>query len=329
MKVYISFHFDQNSFGGGNNFLKYLKKHFNKMGYSVDRAKKADIIIINSHHQIFYNIYLKFRFPNKLFIHRINGKLSKHRNKRHWDDLIKIQNKYISNATIYQSNWSKELWRGELRPPISVVIVNEADPDFFKCDTQKKLSGRINLIFASWSDNKNKGSEYLEWVIREKDNYNLNLQIVGNLEVNSKKDSKFAVTHNEMQTLYKKSDIFLFPAKDEACSNALIEAQACGLPILALNSGGNPELILDSGETFNDVQEMISGLNKIVNNYTNYSLTALEITNNRKSVQHYEDFTKSLITNDVQVKKISRMKLIYITALILKLKVKIAIDSLE
>ena len=148
MKVYISFHFDQNSFGGGNNFLKYLKKHLNNKGFFVDRVKTADIVIINSHHHIFYNLYLKFRFPNKLFIHRIDGKLSNHRNKTYWDELIKIQNKFISNATIYQSDWSKRLWEGDLKSPISVVIVNEADPDLFKSNTHKHLSGRINLIFV-------------------------------------------------------------------------------------------------------------------------------------------------------------------------------------
>ena len=329
MKVYISFHFDLNSFGGGNNFLKYLKKHLNKKGFSVDRVKRADIIIINSHHQIFYNLYLKFRFPSKLFIHRIDGKLSNHRNKIYWDELIKIQNKFISNATIYQSNWSKRLWEGDLKSPISEVIINEADPDLFKSNTRKHLSGRINLIFVSWSDNKNKGSEYLEWVIKEKENYNLSLRIIGNLEVKNKKDSKYAVKHNEMQNLYKQSDIFLFPAKNEACSNALVEAQACGLPVLALNSGGNPELILDSGETFNDVQEMISGLNKIIKNYDDYSLAALKITNNRKSVQHYEEFIKSLLLNNQHINKVSKIKLIYASALILKLKIQIFIDYLK
>jgi glycosyltransferase involved in cell wall biosynthesis len=264
-----------------------------------------------------------------LFIHRIDGKLSNHRNKIYWDELIKIQNKFISNATIYQSNWSKRLWEADLKSPISEVIINEADPDLFKSNTRKHLSGRINLIFVSWSDNKNKGSEYLEWVIKERENYNLSLRIIGNLEVKNKKDSKFAVKHNEMQNLYKQSDIFLFPAKNEACSNALIEAQACGLPVLALNSGGNPELILDSGETFNDVQEMISGLNKIIKNYDDYSLAALKITNNRKSVQHYEEFIKSLLLNNQHINKVSKIKLIYASALILKLKIQIFIDYLK
>ena len=329
MKVYISLNFDPNSFGGGINFLKYLKKYLKKRGNSTERVKNADVIIINSHHQVLYNLYLKFRFPSKLFIHRVDGKLSNHRNKMYWDELIKIQNKFVSNATIYQSNWSKRLWEGELKSPIDVVIVNEADPDLFRSGTHKHLSGRVNLIFVSWSGNKNKGSEYLEWVIRERDSYNLNLQIIGNLEINNKSHSRFAVTHSEMQTLYKQSDIFLFPAKDEACSNALIEAQACGLPILALNSGGNPELVLDSGETFNDIEEMISGLNKIIKNYKSYSNAAIKITNNRKSVQYYEEFIKSLLVNDKKVGKVSRIKIIYASFILLKLKIQIVIDNLK
>ena len=102
MKVYISFHFDPNSFGGGNNFLKYLKKYLKKKGNSIERVKTADVIIINSHHKVFYNLYLKFRFPSKLFIHRVDGRLSNHRKKMYWDELIKIQNKLSGSGRLWK-----------------------------------------------------------------------------------------------------------------------------------------------------------------------------------------------------------------------------------
>ena len=329
MKVYISFHFIQNSFGGGSNFLRYLQKYLSKKGYLVEQVRMADVILVNSHHQVIYNLYLKFRFPNKLFIHRIDGKLSSHRHRVDWDDLVKIQNKYISNATIYQSNWSKHQWEKDLKQGTSIVIFNEADPDLFYNNSTRYLSGATNLIFVSWSENYNKGSEYLEWIIREKNNYKLNLKIIGNLKLSSSKNLNIPVTHQEMQKLYEQSDIFFFPAKDEACSNALIEAQACGLPVLALYSGGNPELILDSGETFSNVEEMISGLNKIIENYGNYRLAALNITKNRKSVQAYENFIKSIIVDDEPIKSSSRIKLIYALILVIRLKIRIKLPKLK
>ena len=40
-------------------------------------------------------------------------------------------------------------------------------------------------------------------------------------------------------------DAFILPSLSESCSNSLLEAMAVGLPVIASNTGGNPELVLD------------------------------------------------------------------------------------
>ncbi len=42
---------------------------------------------------------------------------------------------------------------------------------------------------------------------------------------------------------YAKVDMMVFPGLNEGCSNGILEAMALGLPVIAANSGGNPELI--------------------------------------------------------------------------------------
>ena len=40
-------------------------------------------------------------------------------------------------------------------------------------------------------------------------------------------------------------DAFILPSLSESCSNSLMEAMAAGLPVIASDTGGNPELVLD------------------------------------------------------------------------------------
>jgi glycosyltransferase involved in cell wall biosynthesis len=40
-------------------------------------------------------------------------------------------------------------------------------------------------------------------------------------------------------------DAFILPSLSESCSNSLMEAMAVGLPVIASNTGGNPELLVD------------------------------------------------------------------------------------
>ena len=49
--------------------------------------------------------------------------------------------------------------------------------------------------------------------------------------------------HHELSNELRENDIFIFASKKEACSNAFIEAANCGLPAVALNDGGNPEIL--------------------------------------------------------------------------------------
>ena len=62
----------------------------------------------------------------------------------------------------------------------------------------------------------------------------------------------------------------LLPAKTIPCSNALIEAMACGLPALYLNDGGHPELVGYGGLPFESESEILPQLDKLADNYHMY-----------------------------------------------------------
>lgn len=51
------------------------------------------------------------------------------------------------------------------------------------------------------------------------------------------------IDHDELPNYYRCADIFVLPSLSEGLSNVIMEAMACGLPVVATDVGGNSELI--------------------------------------------------------------------------------------
>jgi L-malate glycosyltransferase len=54
-----------------------------------------------------------------------------------------------------------------------------------------------------------------------------------------------AVPHEKVVEYYQKSNVFVLPSLNEGMSNTMLEALACGLPMVATDTGGTKELITD------------------------------------------------------------------------------------
>jgi glycosyltransferase involved in cell wall biosynthesis len=75
---------------------------------------------------------------------------------------------------------------------------------------------------------------------------------------------------NELATAYASSDIFVFPSTTDTFGNVILEAQACGVPVVVSDSGGPKELVEDKANGLitksHDVDDFARAIRALVTN---------------------------------------------------------------
>jgi glycosyltransferase involved in cell wall biosynthesis len=194
-------------------------------------------------------------------VHRVDGPVGAYRGFDDGTDArIASINSQLADATILQSRYSldKHVELGiELRGP--VVITNAVDPSIFHPPgAREPVDGRpLRVIASSWSQNLRKGADLLQWLDREVDPAEAAITFVGQTTQQFRR-----ITHAPpvdsagVAALLRAHDVYLAASRDDPCSNALLEALACGLPAAYLESGGHPELVGDGGLPFREPDEL-------------------------------------------------------------------------
>ena len=73
-----------------------------------------------------------------------------------------------------------------------------------------------------------------------------------------------------MGRILREHHIYVTASRNDPCSNALIEALACGLPALYFNDGGHPELVGMGGLPFGSHEEILPALDRLAANYYSF-----------------------------------------------------------
>ncbi|MBN1899495.1 MAG: glycosyltransferase [Spirochaetes bacterium] len=323
MKIHILYHLKSSPTGGGNQFLKNLKHFLKESKVYAEDIKKADTILFNSHQFIMEVAQAKRRYKNKIFVHRIDGPMRAYNNLDDRRDLVVgTAGKLISDATIFQSHWSKkENYRqGFHKNAFETVIINAPDNTLFNRKGKIKFSSKrkTRLIAVSWSTNPQKGFDVYRWMDEHLDFKRYEMDFIGNSTVKFKNiKQKPPMKSSGLAKQLKKSDIFIFASKIEACSNALLEALHCGLPCLAYGYSSNPEIVGKAGECFKNTKEIPALLKKIVKRYSvyqkNMTLPSIEQIGKR-----YYDFLfqiyKKVQSQRYEVKKFSLLDYLKVMA---------------
>lgn len=287
MKIQVIFDVTDDPKGGGNQFLKALRKRFIGRGLYADDPDEADVFLFNSYQYISDVAVLKKRYPHKTFIHRIDGPIRLYNTlSDRRDHLTNLANRVFADGTVFQSRWSKhENYRMGLVPsPFETIIHNAVDPQIFNGEGKSPFCpvSKVRLIAVSWSSNPKKGFEAYRWLDQNLDFERYAMTFVGNHPIGF--DNIRTLPPMESSRLaaeLRMHDVFITAAEKDPCSNALIEALSTGLPALALRDGGHPELVKEGGLLFDKIAEVPALLEQMRQNYKGFQ-TAI-------SVMHVDD----------------------------------------
>lgn len=305
-KIHILYKFVDGPWGGGNQFLKALRDYFRKKGVYCEKAVDADVIIFNSYpfgsEYLFKKLYKLKKKHNKILIHRVDGPISYIRGKdKTIDNLIFNTNQLLADGTVFQSNWSmdKNYKLGMKKSPFENVITNAPDSTIFNKNDKKAFDkNRIKLIATSWSGNPRKGFDIYKYLEENLDFKKYEMTFVGNspIEFNNINWIK-PIPPKDLANFLKKHDIFITASKNDPCSNSLIEALHCGLPSVARNDSGHPEIIGNGGVFFENESDVISSIEKVCHNYfiyqKNINVPGLDFVGDnyyKFAVKIFEDF---------------------------------------
>ncbi|HET7367384.1 MAG TPA: glycosyltransferase family 4 protein [Gaiella sp.] len=257
--------------GGGHQFLRALTRELEGRGLVVEQQRISEgtpACLFNSFNFDFARLR-RFSARGARLVHRVDGPIGVYRGfDDGTDERIAHVNAELASATILQSRFSLEAHRElgiELRDP--VVVPNAVDPAIFHPPERREpLEGRrIRVVATSWSDNPRKGGDALAWLDRNLDDTRYELTFAGraptrfeHIRVVGPLDSK------ALADLLRTQDVYIAPSRDDPCSNALLEALACGLPAAFRDSGGHPELVGEGGLPFRADDDLGGVLERLV-----------------------------------------------------------------
>jgi glycosyltransferase involved in cell wall biosynthesis len=257
--------------GGGNQFLRALTGELaaRSLGIEVNRLSGGTPACLYNSFNFDFGRLRRFAREGVRMVHRVDGPIGVYRGFDDGTDRrIHEINRELADATIFQSRFSLEKHRElglELRDP--VVISNAVDARIFHPPALREpLEGRkVRLIASSWSDNPRKGADTFAWLDSNLDWSRYELTFVGRAPVPVERISVVGpVPSAEVADLLRAHDVYIAASRDDPCSNALLEALACGLPAAYLRSGGHPELVGEAGLGFDEPAELAEVLERLV-----------------------------------------------------------------
>jgi glycosyltransferase involved in cell wall biosynthesis len=249
--------------GGGNQFVAALARELESRGLAVEwnRISGATPACLFNSFNFDFRRLRRFARDGVRMVHRVDGPIGVYRGFDDGTDRRLAElNDALADATVFQSAWSRDAHeRLGLRLREPVVIPNAPDPAVFHPPAQREpLAGRrVRVVLSSWSDNPRKGADALAWLDANLVRTRFELTFVGRARLDLEHTRVVPpLPSRELAELLRGQDAYVAASLDDPCSNALLEALACGLPVAFRRSGGHPELVGEAGVGWDEPGEL-------------------------------------------------------------------------
>lgn len=160
---------------------------------------------------------------------------------------------HMVNKVVSVSKYQKNKLKGRMID--STVIYNGIGDEFFNSPKDRPILKKPAILFVGTVDKRK--AKYLEPIIKllNKRKAKINVYILGLVKDNKMLKNLQSLNNvyymgviDDPKPYYYEADILIFPSREEACPLVPIEAQACGLPVVAFDVCSNSEIVND-GET--------------------------------------------------------------------------------
>ncbi len=240
-----------------NPDIIHIEDHLFTARAAVRFARKNNIKIIGTNHFTPYNWLYNLNLPDGTFIYKIVKKIL-------WNYFLNLFNK-IDVITVPSLYARKILKNSGIKKPVKVISNGLELKEFKKTTPEDETlskykidSKKIILLSASRLDKEKRVDLLINAICKIKDRAYFHLIITGRGKEKEKlkkitMDKGLSglvtftdfITKIDLRNLYHASDIFLTASEVELQGLSIMEAMACGLPVIGAKSMAIPELVKD------------------------------------------------------------------------------------
>lgn len=266
MRILVNRKAVRGPWGGENSFMGALCGWLESQGHSIvtDPDDRADIALLNALTLIDLDHVRRIADRGIPIVHRKTGFTC-----RGSDELRAVTNGIVEGdrrqiafgpyvgCSVFQSRYSRDLFVQQGFQGPHVIIHNGVDEaKFGQVETRlfglRKARRRfwtpgtpIKVLTVSWSPDASKGFDDLVAIDRGLDaGRDVEYRFVGRL-ADGVRFRNIAMlppqSHRRLARTYRCHHVLVFLGRHESCSNTILEAINCGLPIIYHPSGANPE----------------------------------------------------------------------------------------